>query len=240
VKSYRRGLPRDTLIALLGASACSTCACEPLRSAAAAPRAPRLALAAAAHPPRWCAVLHTAACEPLCARLTHATVATRRTAARAARLRRCLLVGRACLCWRAPPPAARRRCRWRWRTRWTARSSPPTQCRRAPPEVEHAAAPKQRYPIDMRCFPAPQVYRGLDVGSAKLPEAQRQGVAHHLLDVVPPAAEYSVGDWADAATQALEDIAARGKTPIVVGGAGLHLRWRARARATRRRALQRT
>ena len=69
------------------------------------------------------------------------------------------------------------------------------------------------------------MYRGLDVGSAKLPAAQREGVAHHLLDVVPPQAEYSVGDWADAAAAAARDIAARGKTPIVVGGAGLYIRW---------------
>ena len=71
------------------------------------------------------------------------------------------------------------------------------------------------------------MYRGLDVGSAKLPVAQREGVAHHLLDVVPPATEYSVGDWADAAAAAAADVAARGKTPIVVGGTGLYLRWRA-------------
>ena len=69
------------------------------------------------------------------------------------------------------------------------------------------------------------MYRGLDVGSAKLPPAQREGVAHHMLDVVPPGVEYSVGDWADGAVAAAADIAARGKTPIVVGGAGLYLRW---------------
>ena len=74
------------------------------------------------------------------------------------------------------------------------------------------------------------MYCGLDVGSAKLPPAQREGVAHHMLDVVPPSAEYSVGDWADGAAAAAADIAARGKTPIVVGGAGLYLRWRVRSR----------
>ena len=69
------------------------------------------------------------------------------------------------------------------------------------------------------------MYTGLDVGSAKLPPAQREGVVHHMLDVVPPSVEFSVGDWADCAARAAADIAARGKTPIVVGGAGLYLRW---------------
>ena len=73
------------------------------------------------------------------------------------------------------------------------------------------------------------MYTGLDVGSAKLPPAQREGVAHHMLDVVPPGVEFSVGDWADGAAAAAADIAARGKTPIVVGGAGLYLRWRVRS-----------
>ena len=89
------------------------------------------------------------ACEPLCACLTHVTTATRRTAARAGLPPRPQLGGRACWFWRAPPPAARRRCLWRWRTRWTARSSPPTPCRRAPPEWHTPAAQKQRYPTDV-------------------------------------------------------------------------------------------
>jgi tRNA dimethylallyltransferase len=70
-----------------------------------------------------------------------------------------------------------------------------------------------------------QVYTGLDVGSAKLPPGERRGVRHHLLDVVPPSVEFSVGDWLDAALLAIEDCVARGRTPLVVGGAGFYLRW---------------
>jgi tRNA A37 N6-isopentenylltransferase MiaA len=72
---------------------------------------------------------------------------------------------------------------------------------------------------------ARQVYRGLDVGSAKLPVRQRQGVAHHLLDVLSPHEEMNAGDWADAAAAAAADCARRGKVPIVVGGTGFYLRW---------------
>ena len=70
-----------------------------------------------------------------------------------------------------------------------------------------------------------QVYTGLDVGSAKLPPGERRGVRHHLLDVVPPSVEFSVGDWLDAALVAIADCVARGRTPLVVGGAGFYLRW---------------
>lgn len=70
-----------------------------------------------------------------------------------------------------------------------------------------------------------QVYRGLDVGSAKLPEEERQGVPHHLLDVVPPTVEFSAGDWVDAALAAAAEVAARGRVPIVCGGSGFYLRW---------------
>ena len=71
-----------------------------------------------------------------------------------------------------------------------------------------------------------QVYRGLDVGSAKLPPAERRGVPHHLLDVAEPLSEdFSAGSFYTLAREAIEDILARGKTPIVVGGTGLYLRW---------------
>jgi tRNA dimethylallyltransferase len=70
-----------------------------------------------------------------------------------------------------------------------------------------------------------QVYTGLDVGSAKLPLAERQGVRHHLLDVVPPTVEFSAAHWLDAALEAVTDCVSRGRTPIVVGGAGFYLRW---------------
>ncbi|GAX75196.1 hypothetical protein CEUSTIGMA_g2640.t1 [Chlamydomonas eustigma] len=70
-----------------------------------------------------------------------------------------------------------------------------------------------------------QVYRGLDVGSDKLPLSERQGVPHHLIDVREVQDEFSAGDFHDLARAAARDIIARGKVPIVVGGTGFYLRW---------------
>jgi tRNA dimethylallyltransferase len=69
-----------------------------------------------------------------------------------------------------------------------------------------------------------QVYRGLDIGSAKPTRAERDAVPHHLLDVVDPDQDFSAADYARRARAAVADIAARGRTPIVAGGTGLYLR----------------
>jgi tRNA dimethylallyltransferase len=71
-----------------------------------------------------------------------------------------------------------------------------------------------------------QVYKHLDIGSDKLPPgAPRRGVPHHLLDVLPFTADFSAADFYRLAREAIADIVARGKTPVVVGGTGLYLRW---------------
>jgi len=72
-----------------------------------------------------------------------------------------------------------------------------------------------------------QVYRGLDVGSDKIPPgAARRGVPHHLLDVLPFLSDdFSAADFHARARASLADIVARGRTPVVVGGTGLYLRW---------------
>jgi tRNA dimethylallyltransferase len=69
-----------------------------------------------------------------------------------------------------------------------------------------------------------QVYRGLDIGSAKPSRADRDAVRHHLLDVVDPDAPFSAADYARLARAAAADIHARGRTPVVAGGTGLYLR----------------
>jgi tRNA dimethylallyltransferase len=68
------------------------------------------------------------------------------------------------------------------------------------------------------------VYQGLEIGSAKPSRDQRSEIPHHLIDVVPPDAPYTAGDYSRAARAAIAGIAARGKLPIVTGGAGLYLR----------------
>lgn len=69
-----------------------------------------------------------------------------------------------------------------------------------------------------------QVYRGLDVGTAKPSRKQQAAVPHHLLDVVRPGERYSAGRFARDAAKLVADIRRRGKLPVVVGGTGLYVR----------------
>ena len=68
-----------------------------------------------------------------------------------------------------------------------------------------------------------QVYKGLDIGTAKPTISEMQGVRHHMLDVCIPSHRYSVAEYVSDATCAIKDIFSRGKTPIVVGGTGLYI-----------------
>ncbi len=70
---------------------------------------------------------------------------------------------------------------------------------------------------------AMQLYRGMDVGTAKLTIAERRGIPHHMLDVLEPSDEASVADYQRDARWAIEDIEARGSVPILVGGSGLYV-----------------
>ncbi|WP_069386899.1 tRNA (adenosine(37)-N6)-dimethylallyltransferase MiaA [Cellulosimicrobium cellulans] len=69
-----------------------------------------------------------------------------------------------------------------------------------------------------------QLYRGMDVGTAKVPVAERRGVPHHLLDVLDPAEDASVARYQEVARSVLDDVAARGRRAVVVGGSGLYVR----------------
>jgi tRNA dimethylallyltransferase len=69
-----------------------------------------------------------------------------------------------------------------------------------------------------------QVYRGLDIGTAKAPVAERQGIPHHGLDLVDPDEPFSVVDFVRHARGALDSIGERGGLAILVGGTGLYLR----------------
>jgi tRNA dimethylallyltransferase len=69
-----------------------------------------------------------------------------------------------------------------------------------------------------------QLYRGLDIGTAKLRPAERRGVPHHLLDVLDPHEDASVAAYQRDARAAVADVLARGRRPVVVGGSGLYVR----------------
>ena len=68
-----------------------------------------------------------------------------------------------------------------------------------------------------------QVYRGMDIGTAKPTEEEMGGVPHHMLDVADPAEDYSVARYVHDADACVRDILARGRLPIVVGGTGLYI-----------------
>ncbi len=67
------------------------------------------------------------------------------------------------------------------------------------------------------------IYRGLDIGTAKPTEEERQGIRHHLIDVADPRDSFSVSDYERLATDAVGDILARGKTPVLCGGTGFYM-----------------
>jgi tRNA dimethylallyltransferase len=71
-----------------------------------------------------------------------------------------------------------------------------------------------------------QVYRGLDIGTAKPTMDERRGIAHHLIDIVEPGAgsRFTASDWLAHATRAIEEIESRGRRPIVVGGTHLSIK----------------
>jgi len=68
------------------------------------------------------------------------------------------------------------------------------------------------------------VYREFEIGTAKPSKQERQRIRHHLIDVAAPSEEFTAGDYARMARQAIADIRERGRLPIVVGGTGLYLR----------------
>jgi tRNA dimethylallyltransferase len=69
-----------------------------------------------------------------------------------------------------------------------------------------------------------QVYREIEIATAKVPLEERRGVPHHLIDFVPPEVNYTAADWARDALRVIEGIEARGRTALLVGGTGFYLR----------------
>ena len=78
--------------------------------------------------------------------------------------------------------------------------------------------------VELVSVDAMQVYRGLDIGTAKPTPAERADVRYHCIDLVDPSESFSVADFVAAYSAALDTIAARGTRPLLVGGTGLYLR----------------
>lgn len=69
-----------------------------------------------------------------------------------------------------------------------------------------------------------QVYRHFDIGTAKVPVAEQEGIRHHLVDLVEPTQVFTAGDYRRCALAMLEDVARRAKLPVLTAGTGLYLR----------------
>lgn len=68
-----------------------------------------------------------------------------------------------------------------------------------------------------------QVYKGMDIGSAKITEEEMEGIPHHLIDVLKPTEEFNVHIFKNMAVKAIKEIQSRGKIPIIVGGTGFYI-----------------
>ena len=68
-----------------------------------------------------------------------------------------------------------------------------------------------------------QIYKDMNIGTAKVTKEEMQGIPHYLIDFVSPDERYSVADFQKDAEKAIGEIVAKGKTPIVVGGTGLYV-----------------
>lgn len=69
-----------------------------------------------------------------------------------------------------------------------------------------------------------QIYKHLDIGTAKVTKEEMEGIKHHLIDIKQPNDTYSVKDYQDKVRECIEDISNRGKLPIIVGGTGLYIK----------------
>jgi tRNA dimethylallyltransferase len=91
-------------------------------------------------------------------------------------------------------------------------------------KTDVALALAREFPLEIVSVDSAQVYRGLDIGSAKPSPEIRARVPHHLVDLVDPAESYSAGQFVRDAMVAIADIESRGRIPLLVGGTMLYLR----------------
>ena len=69
-----------------------------------------------------------------------------------------------------------------------------------------------------------QIYRGIQIATAKPTDEEKRGVPHHLIDYVSPEINYTAADWASDAAEKIREIEARGRVAVLVGGTGFYLR----------------
>lgn len=81
----------------------------------------------------------------------------------------------------------------------------------------------QQFNGEIICADSRTIYRGMDIGTAKPTTAERQGIPHHMLDVIDPNETFSAAVFKKRANECILDITSRGKLPIIVGGTGLYI-----------------
>ncbi|NIW80261.1 MAG: tRNA (adenosine(37)-N6)-dimethylallyltransferase MiaA [Calditrichae bacterium] len=81
----------------------------------------------------------------------------------------------------------------------------------------------KKLPVEIVSADSRQIYRYMDIGTAKPDSKVREQVPHHFIDILNPDQDYSAGAFANAARQTISEILMRGKIPLVVGGAGLYI-----------------
>ncbi|MBU1565597.1 MAG: tRNA (adenosine(37)-N6)-dimethylallyltransferase MiaA [Proteobacteria bacterium] len=81
-----------------------------------------------------------------------------------------------------------------------------------------------RYGCEIVSVDSMQVYRYMDIGTAKVTAEERRGISHHLIDIVDPSENYDAACFTTDALKAIRDIHSRGKLPLLTGGTGLYLR----------------
>ena len=96
----------------------------------------------------------------------------------------------------------------------------PTASGKTPLALELA----KRFPVEIVSVDSAQVYRGMDIGTAKPSVADRRSVPHHLVDIIDPTESYSAARFRADALRLMEEITARGKIPLLVGGTMLYFK----------------
>ena len=82
----------------------------------------------------------------------------------------------------------------------------------------------EKYNCEIVCMDSMQIYRGMDIGTAKPTVDEQARIPHHMLDIVDPRESYSVAQWVEDACACIRDIQGRGKRALLVGGTGFYLR----------------
>lgn len=82
----------------------------------------------------------------------------------------------------------------------------------------------ERFPVEIISADSMQIYRGMDIGTDKPSPEERRRVPHHLIDIKDPDEEWSVREFQDRSRRAMEEIYARGRYPMIVGGTGFYIR----------------